>query len=98
MEKGWTWVTVETDCKTVVQEYMATECRSTGTPIISEIRSYLQNFQGFRLNYVSREANNVAHWCARESLASTSSVISFNVFHASLIALVQSDVNRLMIK
>ncbi|XP_073355417.1 uncharacterized protein [Aegilops tauschii subsp. strangulata] len=95
MEKGWTRVTVESDCKTIIDEYMATECRSTGSPIISEIKSYLQNFQGLRVNYVRREANEAAHWCARESLASASNVISFDVFPASLIALVQSDVNCL---
>ncbi|XBI43096.1 hypothetical protein VPH35_107913 [Triticum aestivum] len=95
LEKGWTRVTIETDCKTIIDEYMATECRSTGSPIISEIKSYLQHFQGLRFNYVRREANEVAHWCARESLASTSTVIFFDVFPASLIALVQSDVNRL---
>ncbi|XBH88494.1 hypothetical protein VPH35_075770 [Triticum aestivum] len=94
MEKGWTRVTIESDCKTIIDEYMATESRSTGSPIISEIKSYLHNFQGLRINYVSREANEAAHWCARESLASTSNVTSFDVFPASLIALVQSDVNR----
>ncbi|XBH72225.1 hypothetical protein VPH35_099569 [Triticum aestivum] len=95
MEKGWTRVTIESYCKTIIDEYMATECRSTGSPITSEIKSYLQNFQGLRVNYVRRQANEAAHWCARESLASALNVISFDVFRASLIALVQSDVNCL---
>ncbi|KAF7075575.1 hypothetical protein CFC21_080339 [Triticum aestivum] len=95
MEKGWTRVTIESDCRTVIEEYVATECRSTGSPIISDIKSYLQNFQGLCVNYVRREANEAAHSCARESLASVSNVISFDVFPASLIAIVQSDVNRL---
>ncbi|KAM3351906.1 hypothetical protein ACQJBY_023652 [Aegilops geniculata] len=94
MEKGWTRVIIESDYKTIIDEYMASESRSTGSPIISEIKSYLHNFQGLRINYVRREANEVAHWCARESLASASNVISFDAFPASLIALVQSDVNR----
>ncbi|XBI99595.1 hypothetical protein VPH35_019648 [Triticum aestivum] len=95
MEKGWTRVIVETDCKTVRSEYMATDCRSTGSPIISEIKSYLQHFQGLQLNFVRRDANEVAHWCARESLASTSIVKFLDIFPASLIALAQLDVNCL---
>ncbi|XBI75297.1 hypothetical protein VPH35_068680 [Triticum aestivum] len=96
MEKGWTRVIVETDCKTVINEYMAMECRSTGSPIISEIKSYLQHFQGLQLKFASRDANEVAHWCARESLDSASIVNFFDVFPASLIALAQLDVNRLI--
>ena len=77
---------------------MATKCWSMGSPVISEIKSYLQNFQGLRISYVRREANKAAHWCAQEGLKSASDVILFDVFPDSLIALVQSDVNRHIIK
>ena len=41
MEKGWTQVAVETDCQTVTEEWTATKCWSMGSPVISEIKSYL---------------------------------------------------------
>ncbi|XBJ25106.1 hypothetical protein VPH35_002834 [Triticum aestivum] len=98
MEKGWTRVTVETDCQTVTEEWVATTCRSMGSPVISEIKTYLQNFQELCINYVRREANQAAHWCAQEGLRGASDVISYDVFPVFLIALVQSDVNRVRIE
>jgi hypothetical protein len=48
-------------------------------------------FQGFKLLYVRREANNVAHLCAREALSLVLNVLNFDVSPGFLTESVQSE-------
>lgn len=65
--------------------------------MLREIKSLL-NFQGFDIVHTRRDANAVAHRCAKEGINSSLSVMSLDVIPDFLVALLQSDVNRLMIK
>lgn len=58
-----------------------------------EIKSFLSNFQGFDIVYSRRDANVVAHRCAKEGLSTSLNVISSDVIPDFLVALVQSDVD-----
>lgn len=58
-----------------------------------EMKANLHNFQGFSMQHVNREANGVAHVCAREALNIEDDMLVFDVASAFLIDSVQSDLN-----
>ena len=98
MEMNWKHVIIETDCQTIRDEWESADCRSMGSTVIREIKSYIPNFQGLSIHYARREANDAAHCCAKEGLVTASSVVTYAVIPAFLIATMQSDVNRLIIE
>lgn len=69
MEKSLSHVIVEIDCLAICTMWSQGDDLSLGGQVFREIRSYLSNFQGFSLTYVRREANVVAHQCARHALS-----------------------------
>jgi hypothetical protein len=55
-------------------------------------------FQRFKLLYVRREANNVAHLCAREALSLDMDVLNFDVSPGFLLRLFSQNVFHLINK
>lgn len=68
--------------------------RSVGGHLCKEMRTYLQNFQGFELRWTGREANVAAHLCAKEALVLVRLSITLDVILDFLIDVLQSDVIR----
>jgi len=63
-------VSIELDCKQVVDGISSTiETNSTFGAIIDVCKASIQKFQNFKINFVRRQTNNVAHLLARESLS-----------------------------
>ena len=85
---------LESDCLAVCQAWNRDDDRSVGCNIFREMRTYLPFFQGFEFRWTGREANGVAHRCAKEALVVETSSISFSVIPEFLIDVVQSDLFR----
>lgn len=94
-ENDWPNILIETDCQVIRDEWNKGDYGSVGGLVLREINFFLSNFQGYDIIYTRRDANVVAHHCAKEGISSSLSVISFDVIPEFLVALVQSDVNRL---
>jgi len=67
-ELGLSMVQIELDCKLVVEDIMdKSNNQSDFDNILSSCRSLLQQFPNFKIRFIRRQANFVAHTLARES-------------------------------
>ena len=64
--------------------------RSACYHILHEMKVLVNNFQGFKLLYASRSANQAAHCTAKEALV-LNSITNFDVIPGFLVAVVQSE-------
>ena len=55
------------------------------------MREVVNSFQGFKLLYVSREANGVAHLVSKEALNFGHCIMNYNVITAFLVWVVQAN-------
>lgn len=94
MDRSLSHVIVETDCQSIYTMWTQGDDRSVGGQVFREMRSYLSSFQGFDLVFVHREANSVAHQCARHSLSLHNSC-TMDVIPEFLIESVQSEMFHL---
>jgi ribonuclease HI len=77
---GFSHVILETDSQVVVSMWNRTDSnKSVGYHIIGEIKEVVGSFQGFNLLFARREANSVAHLCAREALSLNFVALNFDV-------------------
>jgi hypothetical protein len=85
-------VCVDTDCQAIVTAWNSgSALRSAGVHIISEMKKFSLNFQGFKLVFVHREANKAAHVCARHSLSLSAPSSSFDMCSGFLNEVVHSE-------
>lgn len=91
VEKGITHVVLETDCQTVFNHWKNEDARPVAGQVLREMKSYLHFLQGFKMQYVSRQANGVAHTSAREALSMEAFSFDFNVIPVFLIDVGQTD-------
>jgi ribonuclease HI len=90
--KGWLRVAIETDCQTIVKVWNGgNEQRSPCSQLVREMKCLLSNFQGFSISFVKREANKVAHACARAALSLDVYVVSYDTIPGFLAEDVQLD-------
>jgi hypothetical protein len=83
---------LETDCQSIVSKWHKEGSdRSVGYHLFRETKELVGFFQGFKLLYVRREANCVAHLCAREALSLDLDVLNFDVSPGFLTEAVQSE-------
>jgi ribonuclease HI len=91
--KGWSHVILETDCQLIVNAWKDGKWeRSDSAAITREMKASISVFQGFRFEFVRRDANKAAHVCARSALLLESSDISFELIPDFLIEPIQSDI------
>ena len=65
---GFTNVVVESDAQQLVRMWEEmTFDRSEVAPILNEVRALADNFNVFKLAFVHREANELAHLCAKQA-------------------------------
>ena len=88
---GFPLIIIEIDCQAIVTAWKQENDRSVGGQLCKEMRTYLHNFQGFDLRWTGREANIVAHLCAKEAIVLESVALSFYVISEFLIDVLQSD-------
>jgi hypothetical protein len=55
------------------------------------MKCLLSNFHGFSISFVKREANKVAHACARAALSLDVSIVSYDTIPGLLAEVVQLD-------
>lgn len=81
------------DCQLIVNAWKDGKWqRSDSAAILREMKSTISAFQGFRFEFVRRDANKAAHVCARSALLLESYVTSFELIPDFLIESVQSDI------
>jgi hypothetical protein len=83
---------LETNCQVIVNTWNDDRAnRSVGCYLFEETKEMEGFFQGFKLLYTRREANSVAHLCAREAISLNMDVLNFDVSPAFLTEVVQSE-------
>ncbi|XP_062020639.1 uncharacterized protein LOC133737027 [Rosa rugosa] len=88
-------VLFESDSSLLVQALHSTEPDlSTMSMLLDEIRLVLQNHGGYRINYVPREANTVAHGFASHALRNRDSQTWFVIAPEFIRDAIRNDCNR----
>jgi hypothetical protein len=82
---------LETDCQVIINNWYDDRAnRSVGCHLFEEMKDMEGSFQGSKLLYTSRDANSVAHLCAREAISLNMDVLNFHVSPGFLTWAVQS--------
>ena len=89
-ELGYRKVIIETDAKLVVDQWKTPRIdRSEIYTTINEIQELCGNFEEFHLIYTAREANELAHLCAKHYSASRRRCLWINYIPTFLAACVR---------
>ena len=73
-------MSIELDCKQVVDDIFSTlRTNSMFKTILDVCKASLKKFQNFKISFIRKQANNVAHLLARASLSYVSSQVYDNI-------------------
>jgi ribonuclease HI len=87
-------VIIQTDSKNLVSLWQdESQPRFQGAHVVQEMKVLCENFQEVKFLYIGRDANKVAHRCAKEALSVVGSV-RFDVMPGFLADVFQSDCNH----
>jgi hypothetical protein len=76
MGLGYTRVSVELDCKLVMDGMKGSPIQRTEfSAILCACKRIMQSLPNFRISFIRRQANNVAHLLAREALSYVYSIL-----------------------
>ena len=91
---GLTDVVVESDAQQLVRLWDAMNFdRAEVAPILNEVKFLSENFSSFRLVFVAREANELAHLCAKQASSSRRRCLWMNYVPPFLGACIMRDCN-----
>ena len=94
---GFRRVIIETDAQLVVKQWDSLSVdRSEIATTLNEIQELSGNFDDFRLEFISREANELAHLCAKQCNSSRKRCLWINYIPTFLMTCVRKECNLLV--
>lgn len=88
---GFSKVTLESDCQELVTAWSRRDDRSTIACILAEVGELVLEFSGFAFNHVRRDANHVAHRCAKFACTSPRNVERRYISPRFLVSCIRTD-------